>query len=64
MKNYKELREIRTGYILSKSEIDALSPEEKIARKKQMLESREDFARLKLQEAEYPPEWAGGSGDE
>ena len=52
MKDYTKLREIRTGYILSQAEINKLSDEEKIARKKQMLESREEIRRLKLLEEE------------
>jgi len=42
--------EEKTGYCLSKKEIDSLSEEEKISRKKQMLESRDYIRKLKNQE--------------
>ena len=50
--NYKEQRILKTGYELSKEEIAKLSPEEKAARDKQMLESREEIKRLKFLEEE------------
>lgn len=52
MKDYRELRAIKTGYELSKEEIAKLSKEEKIARKKEMLNSRDELRRLKLLEEE------------
>ncbi len=47
MTDYNKLREIKTGYVLSKEQVDKLSLEEQIARKKEMLKSREDIKRLK-----------------
>ena len=45
-KDYKEARIIRTGYELSKAQIDNLTPEEKSARDKEMLLSREEIKRM------------------
>ena len=50
--DYRQQRIIKTGYELSKEEIAKLSPEEQNARKKEMLESREEIRRLKLLEEE------------
>jgi len=52
MKEYRKMRMIKTGYELSQSEINHLSPEEKEARNKAMLESREEIKRLKLLDEE------------
>ena len=46
MKDYRILREIKTGYYLTKEELAKLSPEEKLARHKLMLETREEIKRL------------------
>lgn len=45
--DYQKTREMKTGYFLTQSEIDKLSEEEKKARIKFMLESREYIKRLK-----------------
>tara|TARA_R110000868_G_scaffold400854_1_gene675570 strand:- start:930 stop:1085 length:156 start_codon:yes stop_codon:yes gene_type:complete len=45
--NNKEKRILRTGYELSAEQLANLSLEEQEARKKQMLESREELRRLK-----------------
>ena len=45
--DYKEQRLLRTGYSLTKEEIEKLTPEEKKSRKKQMLDSRDEIRRIK-----------------
>jgi len=45
-KDYRVLREIQTGYYLTKQELAKLSPEEKEARHKLMLDSRDEIRRL------------------
>jgi len=46
MKDYRILREIKTGYYLTKEELDKLTPEEKQARHKIMLDTRDEIKRL------------------
>ena len=50
--DYTEQRMLRTGYTLSKEEVAKLSSQEKEARQKQMLDSREEIRRLKMLEEE------------
>lgn len=52
MDYYTKTREIKTGYILSKSEVNSLSKEEQLVRQKEMLNSREELRRLKLLDEE------------
>ena len=46
MKDYRILREIKTGYYLTKEELAKLTPEEKQARHKIMLDTRDEIKRL------------------
>ena len=46
-KDYSNSRLLRTGYILTQQQIDALPKEERIERNRYMLESREEIKRLK-----------------
>jgi len=50
--NTREQRVEKTGYELTNKEIAGLSPEEQIARKKLMLDSREEIRRLRRTEEE------------
>lgn len=51
-RDYTQARIVKTGYELTASQVANLSEEEQNARKKQMLESREEIRRLKLLEEE------------
>jgi hypothetical protein len=46
MKDYRKLREIKTGYYLTSEELAKLTDEEKSARHKIMLDTRDEIRRL------------------